>query len=281
MTTAWPPLRRVFSAAVNEAVAYLKSVITNPVTINVDVGWGEVGGQKIGSNTLGESDTNYVGPYTYGQIESALTADVSSSADAAALSTLPNTDPTGGGAFYITTAEAKALGLVAATDPTIDGFVGFSSATSWDFNPNGRGVAGEYDIIGTIEHEITEVMGRSAGLNDPAGSGYTVLDLFRYSAPGPLAVKRKRLSLFFRRWRNYSILITSIKTQAGTLETRLPVRAMTLFLAFTNAGVADVVTPTDLTVMNVLGWKFHGPRRRSIPSLKRPATATSALVRTS
>ena len=38
-----------------------------------------------------------------------------------------------------------------------------SSTSSFTFDPFHRAVAGDYDAIGTMEHEITEVLGRIAG----------------------------------------------------------------------------------------------------------------------
>ncbi|MBV9200850.1 MAG: hypothetical protein JO320_05860 [Alphaproteobacteria bacterium] len=57
-------------------------------------------------------------------------------------------------------AEAKALGLRAANTSGIDGWVGFSSAADYTYDPDNRAVAGAYDFIGVAEHEIAEVMGR-------------------------------------------------------------------------------------------------------------------------
>jgi hypothetical protein len=37
-----------FKAAVADVVAFFESVFTNPITINIDVGYGEVDGQKLG-----------------------------------------------------------------------------------------------------------------------------------------------------------------------------------------------------------------------------------------
>src|SRR4051794_37057963 len=44
-----------FTAGVIAAVQYLESQITDAVTININVGYGEVGGYSMGSNALGES----------------------------------------------------------------------------------------------------------------------------------------------------------------------------------------------------------------------------------
>jgi hypothetical protein len=47
-----------FKAAINYVVNYFDTLFTNPVTININVGWGEVNGQTLGSGALGESSSN-------------------------------------------------------------------------------------------------------------------------------------------------------------------------------------------------------------------------------
>ena len=44
-----------FVAAVNYVVNYFDSLFANPVTINIDVGYGEIDGQTMAANALGES----------------------------------------------------------------------------------------------------------------------------------------------------------------------------------------------------------------------------------
>ena len=42
-----PTLFAQYTGAVNAAVQFFDSTFTNPVTINIDVGYGEVGGQPL------------------------------------------------------------------------------------------------------------------------------------------------------------------------------------------------------------------------------------------
>ena len=57
---------------------------------------------------------------------------------------------------------------------------------SWDYTTAAPS-AGQYYLIGTIEHEITEVMGRQSLINY-APNFYSAMDLYRYSAPGVRSV---------------------------------------------------------------------------------------------
>ena len=167
-----------FMAAVAAAVTYMESTFTNPVTLNIAVGYNEVDGQTIGSAALGESINNSV-YVSYAQLLAALPN-----------AGLPATNPTGNGVFQVSDGEAKALGLT-GDGSSVDGWIGISSAYSFDFDPNNRAASSQYDAVGTIEHEISEVMGRVAGLGqtfDRRAPVYSPLDLFRYSAAGVRAM---------------------------------------------------------------------------------------------
>ena len=137
-------------------------------------------------NDLGESETAIAPTYDFNTITNALLANANSPVQTAADATLPSTDVTNGGIFDIGTAEAKALGLIAGNNPANDGWVGFSNTATWSYAPNVK-TPGAYYLIGTIEHEITEVMGRGSslgGVSDHFANAWGVEDLFRYSAPG-------------------------------------------------------------------------------------------------
>ena len=175
-----------FTGAVAAAVSYLDSVIASPITVNIDVGWGELDGASLDSGSIGESQFNG-GLFSYNQVRSALTNAATSTDDFVSTAILPLTDPTGGSQFFVTSAEEKALGLISANSSGVDGWVGLSSSASYTFDPQHRAVSGDYDAIGILEHEITEVMGRGSGVGQTLtdGTHYTTpLDLFRYSQSG-------------------------------------------------------------------------------------------------
>src|ERR1700691_3104686 len=108
---------------VQAAVQYLESEFTNPVTINIDVGYGEIDGQAMGADDLGESLWSQAVSESYSSVRSALLAE-----NAPGASTLPATSPDQG-TLVMSTADAKALGLL-ANNGSIDGYVGFSSAAN-------------------------------------------------------------------------------------------------------------------------------------------------------
>src|SRR4051812_24800585 len=86
-------------AALNEIVQYLQSTFLDPITVNLNVGYGTVAGQAMDAGALGESST-FLNSYTYTQIRNALIADAKSSDDSSAVNSLGTTDPLSGTHTY-------------------------------------------------------------------------------------------------------------------------------------------------------------------------------------
>jgi len=168
-----------FEAGVQAAVQYLDSEFTNPVTLTIDVGYGEVDGRTLGANDLGESfvtGREYVSE-NYSAVRNALLAE-----NAPGSSTLPTTSPLSG-ILYMWQAEAKALGLP-QNNVAVDAYVGFSSqAGTFSYTNGSTPPPNEYYFVGVVEHEITEDMGRVSLIGDQP-SDYSLIDLFRDSSPG-------------------------------------------------------------------------------------------------
>jgi hypothetical protein len=137
-----------FLPAFTNAINILTSTYNDPMTINMNVGWGEINGGPLNPGNLGQSLTNQPGALTYTQVRTALINDATSSNDAIAVSGLGVADPTGGKQFEMSNAEAKSLGLLAGNAAGTDGWVGFNSTASYAFDPNNRAVPGSYDFIG-------------------------------------------------------------------------------------------------------------------------------------
>jgi Ca2+-binding RTX toxin-like protein len=238
---------------VNEVVQFFESHFTDPVTLNVSIGYGEINGSSLLPTAVGESLT-YITSVPYTSILSALQADQSTTADSSAVASLPAADPTGGN-YWVTTSEGKALGLVAASTD-VDGYIGFgSSAGLFDYN-NADGIgAGQYDFFGVVAHEISEVMGRLLLTGATIGSflnSYVPLDLFHYSSPGIRDFSGSTPGYF------------SIDGGATSLETFNTLSSgdagdwagatIDAFNAFATPGVALPVSPVDLTALDVIGW---------------------------
>ena len=114
-----------FTTAVMDAVNYLDKLFINPISITINVGYGEVAGFQLASNALGESYYPVGEPETYSAVVSALKAE-----NAPGASTLPSNSPFPANyILYLSPAETKALGLpLSVPDGGVDGYIGFSSA---------------------------------------------------------------------------------------------------------------------------------------------------------
>ena len=235
-----------FVSAVNYVVNYFDNLFTNNCTINICVGYGEVGGSALGSGALGESITTYA-TTNYNSLKAALVAE-----NAPGASTLPSTSPLAGTPF-LTQAEAKALGLSSST--STDGYVGFSNTVSWDYTTAAPS-AGQYYLIGTIEHEITEVMGRQSLINY-APNFYSAMDLYRYTSSGArdtVAGGSGSLAYFsidgghtlLKSWNN--------NTGNGDLGDWYGQGGNDAANDYSSSGVTNVFSATDITLMQALGY---------------------------
>jgi hypothetical protein len=168
-----------YENAVHYAARQLENLISDNITVNIRVV------AVPGTSIFGQSNYPLV-PSSYDEIRGALVSHATSMNDSTAVANLPMTDPTGGGSFFVSTALAKALGIIGPSTIS-DGTFTFGSGNNFTLDPSNRAVTGKYDFIGLAEHEITEIMGRGAGLGVDFGDGkpgYIPFDLFRFSAPG-------------------------------------------------------------------------------------------------
>ncbi|MGO8778302.1 MAG: NF038122 family metalloprotease [Rhodomicrobium sp.] len=184
-----------YEAAVNTAISFFEQHFTNVNNVVVDLTFSfnsSIGG-AVGENY------SYYQNYTYSQVYDAIeTVDGASSATAtqmeaaASLASLFGaSDPTGGGAFWLTTADARALGLDSASSASgLDSTITLNSSDSFTWSQSGGIAANTFDAVGTLEHEISEALGRTAFLGQNVfgdGADYNVLDLFHFGSAGQLA----------------------------------------------------------------------------------------------
>jgi hypothetical protein len=278
LMTSNPTLYAEYIGAVQAAVNFYEAQITNPVSINITFGYGEVNGNPIGG-AAGESEYFY-NTFSYATLYNAakniLDAPSASAVQKAAFATLSATDPTNGnGLFRVDVAEQKALGLGSNTGT--DGFVGISSTLPFSWTePNA--VGGNYDAVAVFEHEISEVMGRSdalgaADFNNPSLRDYTLLDFFHYAAAGGAsnAAFGSAAGVLNEPFvSGYNASLQSYFSYNGTTvtlpyDTPAQVAAGDDVADWTNTvssdsygfaiqGQTGLVSPTDLQAMNVLGY---------------------------
>ena len=246
-----------FTTAVNYVVNLLDNLFTNSLTIYIAVGWGEINGQKLGKDDLGESLAQNYSYYSYAQVRNALIANAQSPAQLSAYATLPASDPTNGDTIELSTANAEILGL----EPPSSGFagyVGFSSGVDWSYAPNVTPAANAYYFIGVVEHEITEVLGRVSFPDYPNDNDPGLMDLFRYSAAGVRdltpAPPQPYAAAYFSTDGGVTDLGDWNTNPNQDLGDWAPNVANDAFLAESYPGVVDSLTSTDIALMNVLGY---------------------------
>ena len=247
-----------FVSAVLAAAQFLESQFTDPVTMNISVGYGEVDGYTLGGNTLG-ANLSYLVQATYAATRNALVRDATSPDDATALASLPASSPRGGN-VWLTTAQAKALDLISANGTSTDGFVGFSNSLPFTYNDAGGVASGTYDFFDVAVHELTEVMGRLMLTGETVGgvaNSYDLLDLLHYSSPGVRDFSSSTPGYFS---------IDGGATDLGNFNTVAggdsgdwgASMGYNSFDAFSYSGVVNAVTQNDLREMDVLGWNRVG-----------------------
>jgi Holliday junction resolvase-like predicted endonuclease len=262
-----------FVAAVNYVVSYYESIFTAPITVNIDVGYGEIDGQQLQSDALGESET-FLGDYSYSSIISALAA-----VDPSAAASLPSSMPVSG-TMWVGTAEAKALGLPLEQPSTdIDGYAGFSDVYPFTYNPNDRAVSGEYDFIGVVEHEFTEVMGRIDLFGESIGgtTGYSLLDMFHYTSPADHTYTGLTTNYFSANGGTTDLDYFNDNPQ-GDLGDWAGAAGADSYLAFTPTGQEDTVSQSDSTEMNALGYGIAGQSGSGSSTPPQPANTTADMI---
>ncbi len=239
-------VKTAFQAAAN----VFQSMFVNPVTVNLQVGWGELLGSPVTS--IGVAGMTGYGSYSYSQMRSMLGATATSSADQTAYSSLPASSPTGALNYTLTPALAKALGVAPATSAGVDGYVGFGAGYNFDFNRTDGIAAGTYDFMGVALHEISHALGRVSGLGSTTPANGLPIDLFRYSAPGTTSFAYNSPAYFSINGGTTN-LATFNSTGSADRDSWVSMPG-DAFSAYAAPGVVNDITTADRIVMDVLGW---------------------------
>ncbi len=243
-----------FKTAMEYAAGYFESLITNPITVSVTVGYGEFGGTPLSVGDLGVEQSTVGYNIAYGQFKSALAAVANSAAMRTAVANLPATDPTGGATLFIEQAEAKALALAPGWGTEIDANIGFGVNSNgaggplFSFDPTNRAVGGLYDFIGVAEHELSHALGRVVD-----GASWEPLNLFRYASPGVLGSVSGGAAYFSIDGGKTNLDNFSTTSDPGDWAASAGNDAN---VAYSNPGVANLFSRTDITELNALGYQI-------------------------
>jgi hypothetical protein len=245
-------------AAFNRVAADYAKSFANPVTVNVAVSWGKVGGQALPASAVGASIDNLYGSYSYAQVKNdlskALAAQPSDTALATAMAHLPTAAPAGVGAYWVPSSEAKALGLIPGSQSAVDGYIGFAG-TPANFSFSSTIAAGTYDFEAVAAHELDEVLGRISGLSSTSPTYRTPFDLFRYSAPGAMSYSYNASAYFSIDGGLTALASFNHSSSGGDRADWLTTSATNdIQDAFLYAGRHANLTAVDLTGLDVLGW---------------------------
>ncbi len=239
-----------FKLAIIAAEAFFQSHFTDAVTINVNFDLASLGSQFSGRNTF--SPLQHV---AYTTLTAALSAHATTADDLAAVRSLPAADPTGGVGFAVSVGMARNLGLVGGGSGVDDNII-LNSDMAWTFGP---------DAVGVLEHEISEgALGRVGGVG-VQNSWWGPMDLFRYAAANQhdYTGGRDGLASFFSVDGTTMLMPfhNSLST-AGVFDGQdfSDWASEVSGDAFGPGGpnAPGTMTPTDLRVMDILGWTPSG-----------------------
>jgi hypothetical protein len=262
-------------SAFGQAADAWSNVLTDNVTVNIRVSFGGVGGYVLGPTTLGGSLDALYGYFSYSQMKSWLSSDASSSDDKTAVKSLPAGSTVAGNTFVLASAQAKALGLISGKNSAYDGYIGFGSATKYDYDRSNGISAGYFDFVGLAMHEIDHVLGHFSGIGD----GYaTAFDLFRCSN-GASSFSNSAASYF---------AIDGCKTNLANFNNTgsgdrddwaSSVSSTDIQGAFLYPGIQYGISTADITALDVIGWgaKTTGGFSLSLAQLGSVSKAVAAV----
>jgi hypothetical protein len=159
-----------FRDGMQAAANIIDAAFSDPITINIEVGFGEINGGSLPNQSTSEGGFFFQGAVGkgfsegYSTLKGLLSSHATSANDTTSINSLPSSIP-GQSSILIGSGQAKALGVLSANNADLDGIVGMGT----NFTGN--------TLIGAALHEITHAMAR-------IGGSIASEDLFRFTGVG-------------------------------------------------------------------------------------------------
>ena len=274
-----------FDTAVKYVTNLFDSLFTANVTVYINVDYGIIDSTNANVPPLGRSNWN-ANQFSYSTVRQALI-----NMGAPGSNTLPTTSPFPNATLWLTTAQQKALGFLSANFqpgngypyPGVDGYVGVASnatlmaqqnGATWSFSPTATPSANQFYIVGSLEHEFSEVLGRNAfdGTNAISNApSYSIMDLFRYSSPGVRQLSATSSPAYFSTdngahvyyyWNTHDAASSQNFDLNGDLgdwwssgPNNFQPTGPDAFLDKSNPGQINALSSFDQTLMQTIGWR--------------------------
>ena len=242
------------------AAKYWESVITTDVTVNIRVGFSD-----LGETTLGSASSSGA---TYGinDFKTALTNSATSDIDASVVSNLGDVTSNN---YRVYTALGKALGLYTNTTNN-DSTIRFNNRFLWDFDTSDGFTGLSSDFISVAVHEIGHALGWASAVNTSGGGTPANTDLLRYQngnwsmawgGDPYLSIDGGESQLFGRSWmstgadgRQTSHWKDGARIHDGVNCTQLLEPQIGIMDPTGGICQQGIVTAADLAVLDAIGW---------------------------
>ena len=232
------------------AAKVITDAFSDPIHVNITVD------AVTKASVFGESFPALVN-ITYADLYDRVVAYASTQNDAIAIGpggSMTPTDPSNGGTWQLTRAQAKALGVI-PDDMHDDGGTTFGVGNAFTFS--GPIASGTFDFQGVAAHELTEVMGR-IGLSG-GNNSFSLIDCFSYTGAGMKSLTGGAGN-FFSMDNGVTLLKEFNDSAANHLDTRDWAGGTDdSFNQFSDSGVVNAVSAVDLQVMDVIGYGRINP----------------------
>lgn len=247
------------SAAFTTAAAAWSAVLRDPFTVNVSIGFRDLGAASNGGLILGSTGLN-LQSLPYAGFKALYAADRRSAADVQADASLPASVPTG--QVELSSAELKALG---GTSTGSDGTIEFTSNAGVTFADTRAGLnGGTYDLIGIAEHEIGHLLGFESALDNQPPSTKSVLDLFRYASVGTPGFTQGNAAYFSLDTGATNLASFAVGGPGQYQASHWLQGTGVLMDPAVAAGVQQDITALDITALDVLGYDLAVPEPASL-----------------